>query len=379
MAVNRILNNSFFSLSLIFINFLLLFSHSCIVPYETEAIPNDEMLIVEGLITNEPRTNIIKLSTSLPFTKSIESKPLKGGKVWISDDLGRIDSLSETFPGTYITDSTEFIGKTGSTYKLHIKTKNDSGEALYESHPMKMQPVPEIDSIYYKKKNFTINYISVEGCDIFFDTYDVKGEGNFYRWDYSETWEFHIPFDVPNKICWRTENSDQIYLKNSKILKDKMILQFPLLTVTNPIDRLDIKYSILLRQYSLNEDEYLYWERVKNTSEQIGGMHDIVPSAIPNNIICIDDPYKKALGFFSVSAVTEKRLFIKDKFQGINARYVGCIDDTLYPGDIPDRPYWVLSERKIGDLEYKVITFSNSCFDCTIRGTNIKPSYWDND
>lgn len=74
----------------------------------------------------------------------------------------------------------------------------------------------------------------------------------------------------------------------------------PVIYISNLTDRLKTKYSILVNQYSLNEDEYNYWKKLKNITVSVGGLHDIIPSLIPSNIVCIENPGEKVLGYFSV-------------------------------------------------------------------------------
>ena len=120
----------------------------------------------------------------------------------------------------------------------------------------------------------------------------------------------------------------EINIKNTSVLEQDKIERFPLNFISNQTDRLKVKYSMLVNQYSLNEDEYLYWEKLQNMSEQVGGLYDMIPSAIPSNVYCIDDPNEKVLGYFSVSASSSKRIFIKDHFAGIFTPYTDelCVD-----------------------------------------------------
>ena len=50
----------------------------CIVQFTPETEEEKELLVVEGLITDQPGPNTIKLSKSLPFGKKSEAKPLSG-------------------------------------------------------------------------------------------------------------------------------------------------------------------------------------------------------------------------------------------------------------------------------------------------------------
>ncbi len=370
----------------IIISFIIFLLGSCIVEYIPTTDEESELLNVEGMITDQAEINTIVLSKSIPlWTKQI-ARRLSGCKVWISDDLGRITSLKETIVGTYVTNPATFRGETGRTYILHIKLNEDNGNLSYESLPVKMTAGPQIDSIYYEKKTFDISHLPVEGCQIYLDTHDPANNCNFYRWKYSETWEFHLPFDVKNKICWISNNIDGIFIKNTSILEENRISRYPVITIQNPVDKLSVKYSILVKQYSMNEEEYIYWERLKTTLDQTGGLYDLIPAYIPNNIFCIEKPEEKILGYFSVSAVSSKRIFIKDNFTGMDAQYQyqDCIfkSDTAW-GRVPpqglDDTAWVTVDHSDRNPPYFLYTHVRRCGDCRTRGTLVKPDFWDDD
>ena len=361
---------------------LLSLINSCIVEYVPKTNEVDELLVVEGLITDQPGRSTLKLSKTLPLGK-LFVKPLKGCIVWISDDLGQIDSLKETtMDGTYVTDSANFQGVIGRQYTLHIRTTRDSVNLSYESLPMEMKPVPQIDSIYYEKKIFVKWPLDYEGCQIYLDTHDPVNNCRFYRWEYSETWEFHLPYDVPYRVCWRSDRSDGIFIKNTSFLSEDRITRYPLYSIPNPFDRLSIKYSLLVKQYSLNEDEYLYWEKVKNSSDQEGGLYDIIPGTISNNIYCIENPEQRVCGYFSVSAVSSKRIFIIDSFAGLNTSYISCPSDTIFgTGAIPglNSSVWVIEDNSNKVPPNRIVTDNIDCADCRVRGTDIKPVFWNED
>jgi hypothetical protein len=345
---------------------------------------DDEILVVEGLITDQPGINTIKLDISQPLWKNKFPRPLSGCVVTISDDTGHTYPLKESVIfGTYITDPAGFRGTVGRTYTLHIKTINQPVNYSYESLPMRMIPVPPIDSLYYEKKQFSQPHqMTVEGCNIYLNTNDPSNNCKFYRWEYAETWEFHLSYNFPNKVCWISSNSHEILIKNASLLDEARLSKYPVISISNPADRLSVKYSILVNQFSLNEDEYFYWERLKNTTDQTGGLYDIIPAAIPNNIYCLEEPYKKVLGYFGVSAVSSKRLFIKDNFTFVDM-YSKCFTDTFFtsrPDTISAKlgwEFWTLIDNSHKVPPFIVYTLDRGCVDCTTRGTNIKPVFWD--
>jgi hypothetical protein len=369
------------TLRLIALLLILVNTDSCIINYVPKISDYEEVLVVEGLINDQPGINTIKISKSQPLWKKLNPRPLTGCIVSISDDLGQTFIIKETaIPGIYNTDPASFRGVTGREYTLHIRTTTESINLSYESMPMKMIPVPSIDSIYYEKEFFELATLPVEGCNIYLNTHDPSNNCRFYRWEYSETWEFHLPFNFPNKVCWISNNPVEILIKNASLFTETNIVRHPVTTITNPVDRLSVKYSILVNQFSLNEDEYLYWERLKNTTDQTGGLYDLTPATIPNNIYCLEEPYKIVLGYFSVSAVSSRRLFIKDRFAGINTRYAGCTSNTIFTNR-PDtlKDLWIIEDNSDKIPPAVIYTKDRSCIDCTTRGTNIKPAFWDDD
>lgn len=368
------------------LSFLLLIISSCISNYVPNISDYEEQLVVEGLITDQPGINTIKISNSDQLWERQFPKPFTGCIVSISDDIGNTHSLKETAPkGTYITDPSTFRGVVGRTYTLHIKTTTESKNFNYQSQPVKMIPVPPVDSIYYEKKVFRPSNVPVDGCNIYLITHDPSNNCKFYRWEYLETWEIHLLFDFPNKVCWVSNKSKEIKIKNASLLPEASISRLPVITIQDPIDRLSVKYSILIKQFSLNEDEYFYWERLKNIIDQTGGLYDVFPSTIPNNIYCVEDPYKEVLGYFCVSAVSTKRLFIKNNFSGANTLYNKCFSDTIFTSrpdlleEINSGVAWIVEDNSKKVPPSVIVTYDRDCVDCRTRGTNIKPDYWDND
>ena len=357
---------------------------SCIESFIPETNEDMELLVVEGMITNVREENAIKLSRSLPLGRKKVIKPIKGALVKIIDDNGREVTLTEKVTGTYVTNPSAFTGKVGRKYKLYIDTKTSwiSGSHLYESGFVEMKPVPPIDSVYYEKVFISYSEAldrTVEGCQIYLNTGDITDQCRFYRWDYAETWEFRIPFNVPNQRCWITENSKKIDIKSTALLQVNKILDYPLLYITNETDRLDRKYSILVNQYSLTEDEYYYWEKLKNISQNVGSLYDIIPANVNSNIVCTQDPSQKVLGYFSVSAKSSKRLFIDEYFSGQQNFYSMCIKDTIWgAGPIQGLGVylWVLDDQSQSRPPFRVMTELKSCADCTTRGTTTKPLFW---
>ncbi|OFY62551.1 MAG: hypothetical protein A2V64_08510 [Bacteroidetes bacterium RBG_13_43_22] len=356
---------------------LFLLVSACISNFVPETGEDNDILVVEGLITDQSRTTVIKISKSYPLGRPMIPRPVRGCHVTITDENHISYDLKETSDGTYTIDSAEFQGHIGGIYTLRIY----SGSRTYVSSPVKMLPVPPVDTLFFEKETIVEENewgIPEEGCRIYLSTYDRVNECLFYRWDFTETWEFNLPYPVPNNRCWITRQSDKIYIKNTSVYNQAKVTNFPLIFISNATDRLNIKYSILVNQYSVNEKEYNYWEKLQNVSENVGGLYDVSPMTITSNIHCPNRPEEIVLGYFSVSAVSQKRLFIKESFSGLPSlyRYNRCFGDTIWGNDtIPGLNIytWIIEDY----ITYKITTREKECADCTTRGSTTKPYFWD--
>lgn len=120
---------------------------------------------------------------------------------------------------------------------------------------------------------------------------------------------------------------------------------------------------------------------MKKMTEEQGGLYDPIPQSLTGNIKCVDDPAEPVLGFFSVSAVEQKRLFIDNdtiKYPAGGPQY--CVTDTAYSiNEISGLGKYVFILEFIDEGAYYLLSRFEQCADCRLFGTNIKPDYWDDD
>jgi len=104
---------------------LVLFLVSCIDEYWPEFHPKyEDILVVDGHISNQPGPYTIKLSTT-SNVQYPKYHPLTHCQVIIEDDQGTSEELFETAPGVYITDEYGLKGESGSSYRIRITTPNE--------------------------------------------------------------------------------------------------------------------------------------------------------------------------------------------------------------------------------------------------------------
>jgi hypothetical protein len=386
---------------------LLCLLTTCIDPFNPDLKGTTSLLVVDALLTNENRSYTVELSRTTQIQNTAPTM-VSWAQVVIKTGDGAIIPLQEIFAGVYITDSLQFVGETGKSYTLYIKTYD--GEE-YESEPCVMYPVQPVDSVYFNKDQEFINNGSevLDGIRIFVDSKN-EGDGKYVRWTYDEWWKFIVPFpkkyeyisetDIPTvdqvkEVCWGHNSSNDIAIKSTVAAQNNRIEKEPILFVASGLsERLLVQYCIEIKQLSLSKTEFEFWDQMKQLNDEGGDIFQKQPFSITGNIHNINNPDEPVLGYFQVSAVEHKRVYITpDEIEGLNLpeyKYA-CDRIEIGPGDYQggnmtfDKIYadFTLAEyifiEPIYDLRWnlqKLVFVKPFCADCTTRGSLAKPDFW---
>jgi hypothetical protein len=349
-------------------------------------------LVVEGVVNNEGGTTNIRLSrtTGLNETGMVYEA---GAFVQLEGDNNSFFQLFENGFGNYTIFNLAL--DTSLKYRLSIKTNNNE---VYLSDFVKIKKNPPIDSISWER--------NTDGVHIFTNTHDALNQTLYYQWEYEETWEFHSRYfstlqyatsQPPNTqitgvesrspddkifICWQYNSSSSILLGSSaKLSKD--IIHLPLLNIPPADIKLSVKYSILVKQYVWSKEGYGFLERMKKNTESVGSVFDAQPSELNGNIHCISNPKQPVIGFFNICTIQEKRIFISNAELPSWKYFSGCsgeleIDNNADSIAAKGAGLMPTTPNKTGPFG-SILTFYAAdpvCVDCTLRGSNIKPTYW---
>jgi hypothetical protein len=376
---------------------LLLFD-SCKKPYAPPAItsgPNH--LVVEGIINAGSDSTIFKLSRTVDLSGN-KGTPELNASVAVENDqsTGPVYYLNEIGNGKYA-----FAGlnlDNSRKYRIRIKT-NDGRE--YISDFVTPQFTPIIDSVGFNIKN--------DGLQIYVNTHDANNNTKYYRWDYEETWQFHakyvstyisngtavVPRTPAQNIyyCFANNISSDINLGSSAKLIEDNIYQSPITFIPSTSEKIESKYSILVRQYALTKDAFAFWQNLKKNTEQLGSIFDAQPSEISGNIHCLSNASEPVIGYVSACLVRTKRIFISNRQLPTTWAPVypyACDQDSNYyvhpitgHNDVADliplpsaviitNPFFFNSSPNPAGF----FSTSFECADCTIRGTTKQPVFW---
>jgi hypothetical protein len=372
---------------------------ACTEPFEAKTGDFHSTLVVDGLITDKAAPYVIKISRTGPIN-STGPTPERGALVTVSDEDGASFQLIETEQGTYESQPQAFIGCVGKKYQLEIVTQEDH---RYLSEWVTLKPVPTIDSVYFKRdQRLTDAGDTLDGIKILADTHDPGNQTFFYRYDWVATYHIRpyypsyyvhdFSFNPPRLVfrdpqinsCYSSDTAQRILIAATKNLRENRVSELELNYVTTVSHRLKSKYSILVKQYALDEAGYTYWREVQKTSETLGTLFDPQPYELVGNIRNVVDADEPVLGYFDASSVAEKRIFIDRKAD---------LRNLTYPTEPCISQLKTFSAREEGDVNkdefnlfiswgYMVVDGEGAlwappeCADCRVYGTLEKPDFW---
>jgi len=387
----------------IYIILLIIAALGCKQPYNPKAISSVNSvgyLVVEGVINTGNDSTIIKLSRTVPLSSKARSKPEPGAVVTIVNNTGNSYQLTESGNGFYKTASLNLSPT--NLYGLRIVT---SAGVVYQSDLVAVKNSPPIDSVYYQITN--------NGLNIYADTHDPANQTKYYRWEFIDTYLFHSGFSSfsylshnpdtvlprsPSQMvyfCWRSDTSSNILINSSAKLAKDIIADNLLTSIASNAEQIEDRYSIIVKQYALTPEAFNYFQQLKKNSEQLGSIFDAQPSELPGNIHCITNPSEPVLGYITAGTPSQMRIFIDNRklpaWRAVNP-YQGCkLDTDLFKKPIGngstfenDVAYYIYSGIEspvypVAPPGSPIIGYAASspfCVDCTLRGTNIKPSFW---
>jgi len=347
------------------------------------------ILVVDGIITNESGPYIVKLSLSRSLDK-YGLIPYENCIVTIHENSGISEELEEIENGIYTTKEDGIKGKIGNKYSISIISPE--GKEYISDYQELLEPI-EIQSFYSELIHLEdLDYApyGLPGHQFYVDTKDVTSTDNYFLWQMVETYHYTADYilhsigydhgitlyvmynELPEYVnvynCWKTQNVKYIYAGQTNNLNINKIIRQPLHFVGTDTRRLMIRYSVLLNQYTIEEEAYDYWKDIEKQISDENILAASQPYNISGNIHNVDNANETIYGFFTVASINQKRLFVDRPHTPFY--YETCIVDTI-PGHTPPPHFYALiDENSTGEVK-------ESCIDCRSKnGETVKPDFW---
>lgn len=348
---------------------LVIINTSCIKQYNPEIGGNDaKKYVVTGEVIKGNTIQNINVSQTASISEPTYKYyvPVSGCYVVIVDDKGNVYSAGDMGDGNYQANIPQSMISIGSAFKVEVNIPilgevSENNRINIVSDYDTIQECPDVDSLYYQLENLpSVNpYNVIKGIRFYCDLNATAYKCRNFRFEEIETWKYKADLATENtyRYCWLTRKINTIFTLSTKNLTQNKFKMVPFHFVDNySSQRLRFGYSLLVKQYSISDAAFAYWKKIRTNSEDQGGMYEKQPLQIKGNMHNLTKPNIAVLGFFSVSDMTAKRLFV-GKIEGLPTEFVPC--ELPVPTGGPAPPP------------------NPECFNCLLEGgTNIRPDFW---
>jgi hypothetical protein len=380
----------------IFLVWLIVLVAACKEPFEPKlSEENLRILTVEGYLDTEGKPSELYLG----YTRRIYgenlgpgSTPALGAEVYLESSSGQRFELSDQGGGYYL-----FEQDIAEDDKYRLRISFGGGDS-YSSSPITPMVSTSIEDIGFEKSD--------RGVEVFITTRGSSKVDDFI-WTFTETYAYSPKFVSPFiyrpeigsvetrtpeetiYLCYRTIDSHELILETSSNFDENVIFK-KLITRIDPGDeRLSTRYSILVSQMALSPEAAEFWEIMKKNTDDIGTIFSPMPSNITGNMFKEGDPEAAVIGHVSLGVIQQRRMFIGVQnvspwFNDLK-HYFDCeLDpDTVTAIGFEERfgsgvkfpAMAVYPENSSVPIGYRAAL--RRCVDCTLRGTNVRPDFWE--
>ena len=293
---------------------------ACIYPYEMTDPEIDGRLVIEGDIVLGGMTEInVRYLRSLSSYSNADYGEKPDGLCWIEDNKKQVTACKYSEPGHYVFDTRSL-----SRSRQFRLCYTDSGTGHTYSSPLQsVNYAPKIEKLYYRTND--------DDVDILLDL-DGGKNGRYYRWDWTQTWEYTADFapdcyfdtedgsikqytmdGSPNYdyyYCWNEADYEEIGLGQVSSLQNNLTLKAQ---NVKTIERDDKKFSslyrieVVVRGISYGDLQYL--QNMKTVSSTSADLFSPNPSDIVGNISS-SDPDETVIGYINVCTQNVDTLYI---------------------------------------------------------------------
>ena len=304
---------------------LLLPTAGCVDPIDLDVGPAQRHLVVEGVVREGPGPHQVILSQSGAFTAGIEAlRPrLPGATVTVEVGDGTEVALHErSGPTRYESEPGVLVGTVGQTYVLRVQLQ--SGQ-VYRSFPVTMRPATEILDLRtsLEEGSRLVNgvLISDPSVDLMVDAATTPGQPDYYRWTWEGTYSREACYSTsgqfPVQICERCylnqEGTSLVEVADDglavgNVLANQRAASF---TLAREGFRFIPAFHITVRQEALTPEAFQFWSLIRDSRDNVGSLFDPPAEATFSNLVNVDDPFDRPLGYFTVAGTASSDTCIR--------------------------------------------------------------------
>lgn len=367
-----------------------LIATSCVDEYWPELVDYENIMVIDGLLTDGNDTAVIYLSRSASLDY-IVNIPVKNAEVIVYCNDGSESILQERIPGEYLLVDPTFIREVGKSYQLLVKLEDGK---TYESPFCKLPAPNPIDSVYAEIKYIPGNneYYQKQGLEFYIDNHSPNHDTANYLWRMWQTykykasltidylWEGHfIEVNTGDSLryCYRTDKVEDIVTYSTQYLSGTNLVKYPILFTSTDTKTLSIRCSLLVEQLVISSNDFEFWDAIRQQEQNQDELYTHNPFQIRGNMKNVDDGKEVVLGNFTVAGSTKKRIYVNRPAK-LDFYYSECEPDfesiqfiSIYGPS--DWPIFVTEIPGVG----LALGSSDMCFDCRLEGGSLTPpAFW---
>lgn len=405
---------------------------SCVEEFTAETLNFQDILVVEAKLTDKVETQQIVLSRTSPLLADSSQNEVDAN-VRLVDDTGDRIVFLESSPGIY-TSATILELLHGREYRLEIETSDNlTYISSWESLPKKN----DLDTMEFKKAR---NDSGEEGVSVAVQIKSQDQNPSYFRYEYEEVyqiiapeyngltwdevdydyfgdgdgWEVTIKLErEESRVCYANSESNDIILASTELFDNDALGNFEFRFLSKDNYFIANRYSILVKQYSLDADTYTFYNTIDEFSDFDNVFHTIQPGAVESNIKSINGN-TIAIGYFDLSSYSEKRLFLSfsdffpdsplppypinckrifkphlytDGFHAtlingyieVDGASISPLIDGILSGQIgfyAQNPDYNPTSEELYPERAPYLVKPLGCSDCRALGTNVRPAFW---
>ena len=380
-------------------------TNSCVEEHNAATNEFEDAIVIEASITNEFKFQKILLSRTHKLEEN-NSNTETGATVRVTSNSNDTYTFHETDPGVYESDL-QFSALPNIRYQLFVSASN--GREYTSQNTELTSSSSVIENVYAIKET---SEDGVDGVGVYLDSFDPENSSKYYGYEFEETYQIIAPNWIPNTIirnpadtiiinnvhlhpafltipktiedgeCYKTVNSFGKLVTTTDLLSEDRISKFKI-TFFSKIDfRISSRYSILIKQYTQSAEAFNFHKTLSNFSSSESLLSQNQPGFLNGNITSTSNPNEKVIGYFEVSSMTQKRIFLNrsDFFDPFPWKCeIATLSDLGFSPSIIKAlrlKYAIYFSGIENNTQPTLFTYPRACGDCTVLGSNIKPNFW---
>jgi hypothetical protein len=376
--------------SLIFL-LLLSFFTSCEEPYSpTIEVEDMEPVVIIDAFINTDGQSQVRVSQTVPIGTDSSALPIINAEITVLSDNGYSYTYSGNNPkGEYTLPHGPLT--LSAKYRLLVKVLGRE----YTSQWVTPLATGNIDQVELDRTDL--------GMEVLVSSQNTESPQRFYRWQVEETWQMtsrnislfmyengEVRRRSPEENisrCFQFNRGTDIAIATTENLDKNEIVKQKIQFIPNLSNKLGIRYSVLVKQYNISKESYLFWSVLKKNSESVGDLFGSMPAELKGNFQQAEG--KPVLGWLDAGKPSTRREYfaataLTPVWQFNYPGYEGCTTDeiTVQGADELFRrntslvPLHELFKIE-GNPDPSHYAYSSKlCADCSRYGSTTTPEYW---